>query len=125
MDFRFGTPSPERKKKKPALPAGFAHGVVGWEAERLPFKPALLRLFGGSGAPLSQSDRRFAVQLDHFTPGFLSYSEAAFLKWQSDTTLGAPLLAALAGAPRPALAARPSWSALRELDLSGANSPGP
>jgi hypothetical protein len=34
------------------------------------------------------SDCHFAVQLNHFIPGFLSYSVAVFLKRQSDITLG-------------------------------------
>jgi hypothetical protein len=34
------------------------------------------------------SDCHFPVQLNHFIPGFLSYSVAVFLKCQSDITLG-------------------------------------
>jgi hypothetical protein len=33
------------------------------------------------------SDGHFAAQLDHFMPGFLSYSVAVFLKGQSDLSL--------------------------------------
>jgi hypothetical protein len=33
------------------------------------------------------SECRFSVQLNHFIPGFRSYSVAVFLKRQSDTTL--------------------------------------
>jgi hypothetical protein len=32
-------------------------------------------------------DCHFAVQLNRLMPGFLSYSVAVFLKWQSDITL--------------------------------------
>jgi hypothetical protein len=55
------------------------------------------------GAVRVISDCHFAVQLNHFISGFLSYSVAVFLKWQSDTTLGAVLAAADAPAGRLAL----------------------
>ena len=44
----------------------------------------------GHGVPRVISDFHFAVQLNHFIPGFILYPVAVFLKRKSDIFLGVP-----------------------------------
>ena len=84
----------DREKSSAGL-VGLRVGLVGARFRRAPsLRPSRSAPSAGArrcSPPGVRFHCRFAVQLNHFIPGFLSYSVAVFLKRQSDLSLSPPL----------------------------------